>query len=42
MELIDPSPAPTRTAPRDLTDWVVTAQGSWVVGLDNVSVIPGG
>lgn len=38
--LVDPSPAPTRTAPRDLGQWAVTASASWVVALDNVSTIP--
>jgi hypothetical protein len=39
--LIDPSPAPLRSAPRDVEQWAVTAQASWLVGLDNVSGIPG-
>lgn len=38
--LVDPSPAPTRTAPRDIGQWAVTASASWVVALDNVSTIP--
>ena len=38
--LIDPSPAPTRTAPRDVRQWAVTASASWLVCLDNVSSIP--
>jgi hypothetical protein len=37
--IVDPSPAPTRTMPKDLTDWAVTANGSWVVTLDNISEI---
>ncbi|MFJ8687183.1 hypothetical protein [Micromonospora wenchangensis] len=37
--IVDPSPAPTRTAPKDLTDWAVTAAGSWAVTLDNISEI---
>ncbi|MBM0238429.1 hypothetical protein JNW88_17055 [Micromonospora sp. ATA32] len=37
--IVDPSPAPTRTAPKDLTDWAVTASGSWLVTLDNISEI---
>lgn len=37
--LVDPSPAPTRTAPRDIGQWGVTASASWLVGLDNVSGI---
>jgi hypothetical protein len=38
--LIDPSPAPLRSAPRDIKQWAVTAAASWVVVLDNVSAIP--
>lgn len=38
--LLDPSPAPTRTAPRELRQWAVTASASWFVALDNVSAIP--
>jgi hypothetical protein len=38
--LIDPSPAPTRTTPRDLGQWAVTASASWLVALDNISAIP--
>ncbi len=38
--IIDPSPAPTRSAPKDAQDWAVTAAGSWVVPLDNISSIP--
>lgn len=37
--LIDPSPAPTRTAPRDEAAWAVTASASWFIGLDNISTI---
>jgi len=40
VELVDPSPAPLRTAPRDETGWAVAAAGSWVVALDNVSTLP--
>jgi hypothetical protein len=40
VSLVDPSPAPLRTAPRDLADWIVAAAGSRVVGLDNVSGMP--
>jgi hypothetical protein len=39
-QLIDPSPAPTRTAPRDVESWVVAAAGSQVVALDNLSTVP--
>ena len=38
--LIDPSPVPLRQAPRDTESWVTAASGSWVVALDNLSVIP--
>lgn len=40
LELIDPSPAPLRSQPRDLAQWAVTASNSWTVGLDNISSIP--
>lgn len=41
VSLIDPSPAPLRSAPRDMRAWAVTAAASWMVALDNVSAIPG-
>lgn len=37
--LVDPSPAPLRTAPKDVEGWAVAAAGSWVVAVDNVSTI---
>jgi hypothetical protein len=37
VQLIDPSPAPLRTSPRDVEQWAVAASGSWLVALDNVS-----
>lgn len=40
VDLIDPSPAPLRTAPRDIKQWAVTANASWTVALDNVSSVP--
>ena len=41
IKLIDPSPAPTRTAPKDIRTWAVTAcNAAVVIGLDNVSSIP--
>jgi hypothetical protein len=40
VSLLDPGPAPLRTGPRDLPDWIVAASGSRVVGLDNVSGMP--
>lgn len=39
VSLVDPSPAPLRTAPRDVDSWAIAAAGSWVVGLDNLSGI---
>lgn len=39
--LIDPSPAPLRTPPRDVRSWAVTAAASWTVALDNLSTVPG-
>ncbi len=39
--LIDPSPAPLRSEPKDVEGWALAAAGSWVVCLDNVSHIPG-
>jgi len=40
VELIDPSPAPLRSCPRDIRQWAVTASASWTVALDNVSSVP--
>ena len=40
VALVDPSPAPVRQPPRDPEQWVTAAQGSWVVGLDNLSQVP--
>ena len=40
VSLIDPSPAPLRSAPRDVRAWAVTAAASWTVALDNISSIP--
>lgn len=37
--LIDPSPAQTRKPPRDPDAWVMMAQGSWVIAIDNLSGI---
>lgn len=39
VQLLDPSPAPLRSAPRAEDDWHTVAAGSWVVALDNVSTI---
>ncbi len=40
VSIIDPSPVPARKPPRDADSWVSAATGSWVVALDNLSVIP--
>jgi hypothetical protein len=40
VDLVDPSPVPLRQPPRDKESWVTAAQGSWVVGLDNLSQVP--
>ncbi|MHB1431394.1 MAG: hypothetical protein ACYCVZ_04685 [Streptosporangiaceae bacterium] len=40
-DIIDPSPAPLRTVPKDMKQWAVSASASWVVALDNVSQVPG-
>lgn len=37
VRVVDPSAAETRSEPRDPTDWAVSASGSWVVAVDNVS-----
>lgn len=37
--LIDPSPAPLRSTPKDASEWATTAAGSRVVALDNISRI---
>jgi hypothetical protein len=39
VQVVDPSPAPLRTAPRDVKQWVVVAAASWAVCLDNVNAI---
>lgn len=40
VRLLDPSSAELRSSPRDEEQWVVAANGSWVVGIDNISSIP--
>jgi hypothetical protein len=40
VSILDPSPVPTRKPPKDADSWVTAAQGSWVVGLDNLTDIP--
>ncbi|MCK1801787.1 hypothetical protein MTQ12_01765 [Brevibacterium sp. R8603A2] len=39
IRLIDPSPALTRSAPRDIGQWSTTASACWISGIDNVSTI---
>lgn len=41
VQVADPGPVPLRSAPRDVGDWVTAAAGSRVIGLDNLSSIPG-
>jgi hypothetical protein len=40
LGLVDPSPAPLRSEPREMEQWAVAASGSWAVCLDNISHIP--
>lgn len=40
INLIDPSGAPKRTAPRDVKEWSRQASASWALCLDNISTIP--
>lgn len=40
VSLVDPSPVPVRTSPRDVEQWIIAAAGSHVVFLDNISTIP--
>jgi Bifunctional DNA primase/polymerase, N-terminal len=40
VTLTDPTPAPLRSTPTDLENWVVAAAGSRIVALDNLSRIP--
>lgn len=37
--LFDPSSAPTRSQPDDIERWIIAANGSWGVAIDNVSHI---
>lgn len=39
-ELVDPSVIPFRSAPRDEHNLVIAANNSWIVGLDNLSIVP--
>lgn len=38
-QLTDPSTAPLKVDPRNVEDWSLTASGSWVVSIDNLSEI---
>jgi len=40
VDLVDPSPAPLRTPPRELRSWAAAAHASWIIALDNLSAIP--
>ncbi|MFN0134988.1 MAG: hypothetical protein ACKVS9_02605, partial [Phycisphaerae bacterium] len=40
VALVDASPSPLRSVPRDSEAWAMAANGSWVVAIDNVSMIP--
>lgn len=40
VQIVDPSPVPVRTPPRDVDSWITAAAGSWVVGIDNLSAVP--
>ncbi|MFV6030809.1 ATP-binding protein [Streptomyces sp. NPDC056264] len=40
VNLVDPSPAAKRSAPRDLKAWSTQAFNSWALCLDNISAIP--
>lgn len=39
--LVDPSPAPLMAPPRDSNDWTMMANGASLIGLDNLSHLPG-
>lgn len=40
VSILDPGPVPSRKPPKDADSWVTAAQGSWVVGLDNLTHVP--
>ena len=40
LTLLDPSPAPLHSPPREQDDWAVVAAASWMVALDNLSSLP--
>src|SRR5699024_8795222 len=35
VKLVDPSPAPIRSSPRDLGQWLTAAAGCWISAIDN-------
>ena len=39
-ELIDPNAAPLRVSPREPRDLMIAANNSWIISLDNLSIIP--
>ncbi|MEU8616294.1 ATP-binding protein [Streptomyces sp. NPDC048623] len=41
VNLVDPTPAAKRSAPRDVKAWATQAFSSWALCLDNISAIPG-
>ncbi|MET8507117.1 ATP-binding protein [Streptomyces sp. NPDC004787] len=41
VNLVDPTPAAKRSAPRDVKAWATQAHSSWALCLDNISAIPG-
>ncbi|MEV6331533.1 ATP-binding protein [Streptomyces sp. NPDC051909] len=41
VNLVDPTPAAKRSAPRDIKSWGTQAHSSWALCLDNISAIPG-
>lgn len=41
LGIIDKSPAPVTSQPKDPDSWAIAACGAWCIGIDNVSTIPG-
>jgi hypothetical protein len=39
-ELVDPSVAPFRSAPRDERDLIIAATNAWICSFDNLSIVP--
>ncbi len=40
LQLMDPSPVPIRSCPKDAETWAVQASAGWAIGIDNVSGLP--